>query len=311
MPKRQQSGRAMDYSYMLYALLFAVLLANEMDLLGGGSDDSAAEGDDAHPLYEPADFSAEIAGSAGNDVLRPEAGADNLAWLLDDGDDRLTGSAGADYADGGAGDDRLFLADGDDIAVGQAGADVISGGAGHDTLLGGDGADWMAAGSGNDALAGEAGNDSLLGGDGADVLNGGDGDDSLSGYGAERSQAAGADAIDGVDTLIGGAGNDTLLLGAGDRGTGGEGEDLFRLDHADPDQEGVAQITDFAQGDRIEVIYTPTLDAQGNPVVPELTVSASEDGTAGILRLGDQVVGAVLGGQSLTAADIDLIPQQE
>ena len=300
----------MDYTYLAYMSLFLVLFANQLDLFSGDGGGDEAEAD-SHPLYVPEDFSAEIAGTAQGDLLAPDDGAEGLAWLAGDGDDSVTGSGGDDYADGEAGDDRLVMAEGDDIAVGMAGNDVIAGGAGADTLLGGEGTDSLAGDAGQDAIGGEAGNDTLQGGAGADLLGGGDGDDWLFGYDMLGSQAEDATAVDGFDTLSGGAGNDSLMLGLGDRGTGGDGDDLFQIDNRLEDTGQIAQITDFAEGDRIELLYTPEFDADGQEIAPEVTVSPNSDGTAGIIRVGDVTVGEVLGGQGLTAEDITLVREDE
>ncbi|MBL8563365.1 MAG: calcium-binding protein [Gemmobacter sp.] len=299
----------MDYTYLAYMSLFLALFANELDLFSGSGADDEAE--DPHQLYVPEDFSAEIAGTAGGDLLAPEEGEENLAWLLGDGNDSLTGSDAADYADGEGGDDRLFLEDGDDIAVGMAGNDVIAGGAGNDSMLGGEGEDSLAGDAGNDAMGGEAGNDTLTGGAGADAMGGGEGDDWLFGYDRAGSQAEGTTAVDGFDTLAGGAGNDTLMLGLGDRGIGGEGDDLFQIDNRLEGTGQISQITDFADGDRIELLYRPEFDADGNEIAPEVTVTANSEGTAGIIRVGDVTVGEVLGGQGLSAEDITLVREED
>lgn len=68
----------------------------------------------------------------------------------------------------------LFLlgGDGDDTITGGAGADVLSGGAGNDTLRGGKGADALLGGDGDDTLDGgrDGAWDVLSGGNGADVF---------------------------------------------------------------------------------------------------------------------------------------------
>lgn len=95
-----------------------------------------------------------VDGKGGNDTIN----AAKLSRLLKgtsllggEGNDRITGSAYADYLGGGNGNDILF------------------GGGGNDVLEGGKGADQM---------FGEAGNDKLLAKDGArDILNGGAGKD--------------------------------------------------------------------------------------------------------------------------------------
>lgn len=297
----------MDPTFLANLALFVLLLGNSFDLFSG-SDSASDNSTEDHPLYVPADYAQEIEGSAGNDNLHASEGDDGLAWLLGDGDDSLTGSAGDDYADGGAGNDTLFMEDGDDRVAAGAGDDQVHLGAGNDSLLGGDGDDHLFGDDGDDAIAGEAGNDTLIGGLGSDRLLGGDGDDVLAGHAADRSGAEGATAIDGTDTLSGGAGNDTLLLGQGDRGEGGAGDDLFQIDRRGTDLDHIAQVDDFADGDRLQLIYTPHFGSDGQEIPPEIHVSATEDGTAGLIRLGDVTVAAVIGGQNLTADDIELIP---
>jgi hypothetical protein len=76
---------------------------------------------------------------------------------------------GAQFLDGGAGNDGL---------TGGGGADVLFGGAGND-LLRGDDEGLDAAWHADDSLDGEAGDDELFGHGGDDVLVGGDGDDGL------------------------------------------------------------------------------------------------------------------------------------
>jgi Ca2+-binding RTX toxin-like protein len=59
----------------------------------------------------------------------------------EDGNDRLTGGAGADLINGGAGNDRADGGDGNDQINGDAGDDRLDGGAGNDIMNGGDGND--------------------------------------------------------------------------------------------------------------------------------------------------------------------------
>ncbi len=108
--------------------------------------------------------------------------------------DNLTGTATADWMDGGRGNDTLY---------GGAGNDYLYGGAGHDTLNGGAGNDTLYGGAGYDALNGGAGNDRLYGGADRDNMYGDAGNDDL--YGGESN-----------DRLVGGAGDDNLYGGAGD-----------------------------------------------------------------------------------------------
>jgi len=83
---------------------------------------------------------------------------------------------------------HLFDADtldtnGDNVVSGGAGADVLTGGNGNDTLLGGAGNDQLFGGNGDDVLNGGVGSDQFFGGRGDDLLiwNPGDGSDSLDG----------------------------------------------------------------------------------------------------------------------------------
>ena len=101
-----------------------------------------------------------------------------------DGNDTLLWSPGADFLDGGFGDD------------------IINGGAGNDTLDGSVGDDGLSGYTGDDVLLGGPGFDTLVGHDGADVLRGELDDDTLVGGGGTSVEG------DGVDELIGGFGSD-------------------------------------------------------------------------------------------------------
>jgi Ca2+-binding RTX toxin-like protein len=70
---------------------------------------------------------------------------------------------GADYLDGGEGDDELFANGGNDYLVGEDGNDELYGGDGDDTLIGSEDADVLAGGNGQDTY----------------VFNRGDGTDTL------------------------------------------------------------------------------------------------------------------------------------
>ncbi|WP_203440790.1 calcium-binding protein [Microvirga sp. VF16] len=106
--------------------------------------------------------------------------------------------------------------DGDNLLSGGAGADRLTSGAGDDWLIGRDGNDRLDAGMGNDGLDGGAGNDWLYGGDGDDILVGGDGDDILS---------PGA----GSNVILGGYGNDRIDLQGQNIIVGGDGADRYSL----------------------------------------------------------------------------------
>lgn len=120
-----------------------------------------------------------------------------------DGNDRISGNAGANFIygmrgndtiNGGLGNDKLDGGQGDDVVQGADGNDQTIGGFGHDTLLGGNGNDLVVGGAGLDSLVGEAGNDQLNGGAGNDQLTGGAGSDRLDGGSGRDVLAGGADA---------------------------------------------------------------------------------------------------------------------
>ncbi len=216
--------------------------AGNDDILGGGGDDHllGGDGDDG------------IAGLGGNDVL--EGG---------DGQDRISGDGliaagllnsvaaqyhGADFLDGGAGDDDL---------IGDGGNDVLYGGAGNDILWG------DASGStsdanylplsfhGNDYLDGEEGNDYLEGGAKDDTLYGGAGNDTLWGDTSAVNVATSADNVlmwgndyldgeGGDDTMVGGGGNDVLY--------GGTGSDMLMGDESNAALGGQYNGNDYLDG---------------------------------------------------------------
>lgn len=302
----------MDMYMTLYLAMFAAFLSIDIGLFdgnGNGDPDGEPEPepeDPENPLYIPTDYSRAIDGTEGDDDLTAEE-AENLAWFLNGGNDTLDAHLGNDYANGDAGDDRLMMRGGDDIALGGAGNDTIDAGIGFDRVFGGTGDDSLLGNGGDDTLTGEDGADTVLGGTGNDSVLGGAGDDYLSGMGDGLSGPRDADDIDGVDTLEGGEGDDTLFLGAGDHGTGGAGADRFQLDHSRPDHDDAITVSDFGAGDTLELHYVPELDGTGTPIAPEVTVTPSEDGTAGIVSFNGQIVANVTGGQALTADQIRLV----
>jgi hypothetical protein len=154
------------------------------------------------------------------------------------------------YANGGQGDDTIFVAagvtspavliggDGNDMLTYQGsgtcqiygddpqnlnatGDDILAGGKGTSYLYGGPGNDQLTAGSSTSYLHGGAGNDLLFGGPGASYLYGEAGNDKLFGG-------------SGPATLDGGTGNDALKAGAGtDKLLGGLGDDTIEWDIGD------------------------------------------------------------------------------
>lgn len=304
----------MDMYMAMYVGLFMLFLGYEADWFGGSSssDDEAPEPetDTENPLYLADDYTDEVQGTEGNDDLTADE-QESLAWFLDAGQDTLDASTGNDYVNAGTGDDQLMMRAGDDIAVGGEGNDTIDAGVGHDIVLGGLGDDDIHGNGGQDSLAGQEGNDTVLGGTGSDELYGGEGDDYLSGKDLDHSQNGTATMIDGFDSLFGGAGNDTLLMGAGDQGTGGDGNDLFQLDNREDGFGQISQVHDYGEGDQIELLYRPEYDSDGNEIAPNITVSANDEGTSGVIRFNDVVVAEVIGGQNLTTDDLVLKPDSE
>ena len=147
-----------------------------------------------------------ITGTAGADVIN-----------LGAGDEIAEGLAGDDTLSGGFGNDKLFGGDGDDLVDGGIGGDTLDGGSGIDGVRYANSSSGVAislaanAGHGGDAngdilvgienLVGSAHADTLGGDPGANTLTAGDGDDILNGG-------------DSGDLLDGGTGYDTVSYAA-------------------------------------------------------------------------------------------------
>jgi Ca2+-binding RTX toxin-like protein len=148
-----------------------------------------------------------LIGSTGNDNLQGGLGLNNLSGLGGDDGLSVTLDATADVADGGAGNDSLFVS-----AFGSAAVIVSGNFASTATIKLGAAVALTAksfesvsifSGSGNDLLTGSAGADSLWASDGKNTLNGLGGNDILS-----------IDVDATADVINGGAGDDQALLSA-------------------------------------------------------------------------------------------------
>ena len=155
-------------------------------LAGGAGDDV---------LTAAADFPAVLSGGDGNDRLTGSVGADLLEGGA--GNDTLDGGFGPDRMVGGAGDDLYVLDDSGDVVIELAGggSDTVRMVAVHDVVIDGEIENVEALGSaainmlgnavanrlvgtsGNNRIDGGGGNDTLDGGAGTDILAGGEGDD--------------------------------------------------------------------------------------------------------------------------------------
>ena len=193
------------------------------DVLLGGAGDDTVNGNDGHDrvfgqsgndrVFGGADDD-ELNGGTGDDLLNGNDGSDTLLGLS--GNDTLFSintASGANFFDGGSGNDHI---------VGTSGVDFINGGFGADTIFGGDDVDFITGGHGNDTLVGGVGDDDINGGQGNDTLRGGQGDDILRGS-------------NGSDRIFGETGNDTIIGSGGadqNRFEGGAGDDRYQLPFA-------------------------------------------------------------------------------
>ncbi len=115
-----------------------------------------------------------------------------------------------------------------------------------------------------------------------DTLTGDGGDNELRGYAGDDVLSGGA----GADTLRGDGGADTL--------TGGAGDDVFLFTQASENQ---AVITDFSEGDRLDLAFVESVDEISQRITAEgLVVEAGDfqvllEGVSEMLTREDYVIG--------------------
>jgi Ca2+-binding RTX toxin-like protein len=253
------------------------------NVLRGEGGDDALWGNDGDDTLEGGAGADALHGQGGLDwasYARSETGVTVRLWAGD-------GVGGDATGDTLSGIENLRGSDHADTLVGDGGANRFLGGPGIDDIWANDGDDTLEGGPGNDILRGQGGSDTasyagshegvtlrLWAGDGwggdatgdllLDIENaeGSAHDDLLSGSGGANhlSGLAGRDDIwagDGDDTLLGGDGDDVLRgQGGNDILTGGAGADLFVF----ADGDGADVITDFGDGDRIDLSAVSSID---------------------------------------------------
>jgi Ca2+-binding RTX toxin-like protein len=254
------------------------------DTLPDGSSVTIWDGPDS-PMGQDADV---VDAGAGDDWVIASGGDDRVQGGL--GDDQLDGMGGNDVLEGGDGKD-VIGGDGlikagfaNTLAAQYHGADFLDGGAGDDNLVGGGSNDVVYGGldndrmwgdgydkasdadyldptyQGNDYLDGEDGNDYMDGGGKDDTLYGGAGDDDMWGDpSASNVDTPAANALvwgndyldgeDGADKLTGGGKDDTLYGGAGnDQLWGDENNSALAAEYHGSDYLDGEDGDDFLEG---------------------------------------------------------------
>ena len=259
------------------------------DRVTGGSGSELILGRGGADLLGASGGNDTVEGGMGNDRIFGSGGADALHGGADN--DRVDGGAGVDTMSGGAGDDTLLGGAGNDRGFGGDGADNVNGNDGDDFLRGGTGDDRVSGGAGADEVHGDGGSDNLLGFGGNDTLYGGAGNDLVGGSFGNDSLFGEA----GNDNLFGGEANDTIDGGTGadlifgqagaDLLTGGAGNDRFVFQSVDDSTAGARDtVTDFAAGDRVNLISIDADTGTGGNQAFAFIGSALFTGTAGELR---------------------------
>jgi Ca2+-binding RTX toxin-like protein len=157
------------------------------------------------------------------------------------GNDRLSGTNGANSIDGGAGDDFVRGLRGNDNLQGGIGNDSLVGHRGNDIVGGGAGFDRLSGEEGTDTLNGGADNDVLRGAANADLLIGSSGSDRFEYVVALHSAGVNRDTIQGFDGAGFVAGdNDIIDVLAIDANTTAAGNQAFSFLGQRTDAQGLA-----------------------------------------------------------------------
>lgn len=257
------------------------------------------------------------------DILEDLATVASDDIMLGDGGETVSTGAGMDTVIGGAGDDLIQGGSDDDMLSGMGGDDTLDGGSGADMLDGGADSDTasyasasagvfadlgaMVAGMGDAAGDTFTSIENLEGSGFADRLWGDNNDNIQSGGGfSDRVYGRAGD-----DTLDGGSGNDAIYGNQGaDELTGGSGTDRFIFfSEADSTTSSTDRITDFTDGERIEISRIDgDVNTGGNQALT-FVGTAAFTGMAGELRYGsdgtDTTVQADTDGDMM--ADFELV----
>jgi Ca2+-binding RTX toxin-like protein len=211
-------------------------------LIGGAGDDTYTIVDADDRIVELAGGSYDTVVTSIDYVLGANLEALRLTGFARSGtgnelDNRIVGTAFADYLSGldgndtikgGAGDDKIYGGNGNDELHGDDGNDQLFGGAGNDTLKGGAGGDRLEGGDGDDLLEGRAGNDTMAGGAGADrfyfrpedIAGGGSVDTILDFFSAQGDKIM----LNAIDANVHTAVNDNFIFIATNEFSGKAGE---------------------------------------------------------------------------------------
>lgn len=290
---------------------FDALLPNDPDISDApaGDDD---EGGEALQANDPdASDSHAGGGEAGLAAILPNAPdalqSHVVTHTLAEGGETLV--LHDDPFEGGAEATLTIIGDGAAISTyetlhivkGSASADTIATGDDPVSVAAGDGNDTVYVGEGTAIIEAGAGDDVIYGGDDADsayMYDGGDGDDLIAGGNANELIIGGV----GADTLSGGSGNDTLVMDIDDAASGGEGHDTFGLGVDANRGEGVAQISDFEKGG--DILHLTLMQHPASASVPDVRVSATDDGTSGQVVVNGKVVALLKGMPDISFDDL-------